>query len=146
MRDATASDAQTLAKDKQRQEEAVTQQRQADADCVMVLVEQPDHIDMAIWRIWAECSLCAAPLNAILAKTAYNYIAHDASALLVTTLPPPTTMLSTSPHPTSYVVAFLANMRGSVPSALPLPTIDGQLWTVCQWAQPCCCTGRCTHP
>ncbi len=95
---AAASAALAFAEDKWCQEDAA-QQCRAEADCVMVPVEPPDHSDMEIWHIRAECTLRAAPLNTILAEIACNNITHNALATLLTTSPPPMAMLSTSPCP-----------------------------------------------
>jgi hypothetical protein len=115
----------------------------------MVPVLPPDPVGAAIRRIWADCTLCAAPLDAILAKIASNDIAHEAQALPTTTLPHPAAMLSSPPHPMTYVGAVLSTLGGSphatspalAPLALPLPTVDGQHRTVRRRAQPCRCTG-----
>jgi hypothetical protein len=115
-------------------------------DHVTTPVEPPGHIDATIRCIQAECAIRASPLDAILAKIAHENIAHDAPAPPMATLPPPAAMLSTSPCPTFYVGAVLATMGGSAPSVLPLPTLNSQLRTVRQRAQPCCCTGRHNHP
>jgi hypothetical protein len=69
---AAASAVLALAKDKRCQEEVAAQQCRVEADCVMAPVEPPDHFDTEILRIWAECTLRAAPLNAILAEIACN--------------------------------------------------------------------------
>jgi hypothetical protein len=47
---------------------AATQQCRAKEEHVTAPVEPPDCIDTEIWRIWAECALCTAPLDTILAK------------------------------------------------------------------------------
>ncbi len=139
-RDTTASAAPALAKDKWHQEdkrcqeEAAAKQRRADNKCVMALDMPPDPIDMAIWRIQAECALHAAPLDTILAKIARDDITRDAPALPTTTLPHPSAMLSTPPCPMTYVGVVLSTMGGRpcVKSlALPLlpqpsPTVDCQ--------------------
>jgi hypothetical protein len=79
---------------------------------------------------------------------------HEAQALLTTTLPHPAAMLSTPSCPMTYISVVLSTMGGSTrttslalaPLAIPSPIIDGQLWTVRQRAQPCCCTGCHHHP
>jgi hypothetical protein len=114
----------------------------------------PDPVDVAIRRIQADCTLRAAPLDAILAKIECNDIAHEAQPPLMSTLPHPSAMLSTAPHPMTYMGTVLSTMGGSThatslalaPSALPLPTIDGQLPMVHQRARLCCCTSCCHHP
>jgi hypothetical protein len=65
-----------LAKDKRRQEDATTEQRRADNEHLNAPVIPPNPIDAAIGRIQADCALCAAPLNAILAEIERNEIAH----------------------------------------------------------------------
>jgi hypothetical protein len=58
------------------------------------------------------------------------------------------------PHPMTYVGAVFSTMGGSTratspaltPSALPSPTVDDQLLTVRQCAQPHRCTGQCHCP
>ncbi len=67
-----------LAKDKRHQEEAAAEQCQADDGHFMAPVMPPDPVDTAIRRIWENCSLCAAPLKAILAEIERNNIAHEA--------------------------------------------------------------------
>ncbi len=67
-----------LAEDKQRQEETAKKQRCSDNERVMAPVLPPDPINAAIWRIWVECALLAAPLDAILAEIKRNDIAHKA--------------------------------------------------------------------
>ena len=67
-----------LAKDKRRQEETAKKQHRADNEHVMVPVLPPDPGNTAIRRIWVECALLAAPLDAILAKIERNDIAHEA--------------------------------------------------------------------
>jgi hypothetical protein len=120
----------------------------------MALVMLPDPIDTAIRRIRAICALRAAPLDAILAKIECNNIAHKARAPPTTTLPHPGAMLSTPPCPMTYVGAVLSTMGGSTrttslalaPLALPLPTIDGQLWMVRQCTSPWHFTGHHHRP
>jgi hypothetical protein len=56
-----------------------------------------DPIDAVIWRIWVDCALLAAPLNAILADIATNNIVHKARTPPTTTSPHPAAMLSTPP-------------------------------------------------
>jgi hypothetical protein len=63
----------------------------------MVLDMPLDPVDAAIWRIHAECTLRAAPLDAILAKIACKPIVHDAPAPLTTTLPHPMAMCGHGP-------------------------------------------------
>jgi hypothetical protein len=111
-----------LAKDKRRQKEAVAKQRGADDKRIMALHMPPNPIDVAIRRIQAECALCTAPLDAILAKIARNNIAHDASAPPTTTLPHPSAMLYTPPppHPMTYVGAVLSTTGGSTHATFPL--------------------------
>ena len=72
-------------------------------NCNMMLAEPPHHVDAAIWRVQAECNLLAAVLDAILAEIVCKDIAHNALILPLTTLPPPMAILSSSPHPTSYL-------------------------------------------
>jgi hypothetical protein len=118
----------------------------------MALVLPPNPVKMAIWRIWVECTLLAAPLDDILAEIERNDIPHEARALLTTTLPHPVAMLSTPPCPMTYVGTVLSTMGGSTHAtslalalpAIPSPTVDGQLRTVRQRARPRCCTG-CRH-
>jgi hypothetical protein len=141
-----------LAKDKHCQEETAKKKRHADDECIMVPVLPPDPGNAAIQRIWVECALLAAPLDAILAKIERNDIAHEAQAPPMTTLPHPAAMLSTHPRPMTYVGTVLSTMGGSTrttslalaPSAIPSPIVDGQLRMVHQCARPCCCTG-CRH-
>jgi hypothetical protein len=106
--------------------------------------------DMTIRRIQAECALCAASLDAILADIARDDIAHEMA------------MLSTPPCPMTYVGAVLSTMGGSTratslalaPSALtsptvnsqPSPTVDSQLQMVCRSAQPRRSTGQRARP
>jgi hypothetical protein len=144
-----------LAEDKQHQEKAATEQCWADNDRFMVPIMLLDPVDVAIWRIQADCALRAAPLDAILAKIECNDIAHEARAPLMTTSPHPLAMLSTAPCPMTYVGAALPMMgeehscnvpcSGTIGST-PLPTIDGQLWTVRQRARLCHRTGHCHRP
>jgi hypothetical protein len=65
----------------------------------MAPVLPPNPVDTAIRRIWADCTLRAAPLDTILAKIASDDIAHEAGAPPTTTLPHPAAMLSTPPPP-----------------------------------------------
>jgi hypothetical protein len=88
-----------FAKDKRRWEVTTKKQRRADDERIMTPVLPPDPGNAAIWRIWVECALLAAPLNAILAKIERNNIAHKARAPPTTTLPHPAAMLSTPPPP-----------------------------------------------
>jgi hypothetical protein len=67
-----------LAKDKRRQEESATEQCRADDEHFMAPVMPPDPIDAASRCIKADCALCAAPLDAILANIECNNIAHKA--------------------------------------------------------------------
>jgi hypothetical protein len=90
-----ASPKPALAKDKQRQEEAAAEQCQADNEHFMAPVMPPDPVDAAIQRIWADCALRAAPLDAILAKIERDNIAHKAQAPPTTNSPHPAAMLST---------------------------------------------------
>jgi hypothetical protein len=116
----------------------------------MVPVLPPNLGNAAIQCIWVECSLLAAPLNAILAKIECNDIMHKARAMPMTTSPHPAAMLSTPPHPMTYVGAVRSTMGGSTcttslalaPPAIPSPIVDGQLRMVRQRALPHCCTGR----
>jgi hypothetical protein len=111
----------------------------------MALVLPPDLGNAAIQRIWVECALLAAPLDAILAKIERNDIAHEARATPTTTLPHPAAMLSTPPRPMTYVGAVLSTMGGSTcatslalaPPAIPSPIVDSQLRMVRQCARPC---------
>jgi hypothetical protein len=143
-----------LAEDKQRQEETAKKQCHADNEHVMAPVLPPNPSNAAIRRIWVECALLVAPLNAILAKIECNNMVHEARAPLTTTLPHPAAMLSTPPRPMTYVGAGLSTMGGSTrvtslalaPSAIPSPIVNGQLRTVRQCAQPCRCTGRRHRP
>ncbi len=61
-----------LAKDKRCQEEAAAEKCQADDKCFMMPIIPHDPVDAAIRRIWADCTLRAAPLDAILAKIDSN--------------------------------------------------------------------------
>ncbi len=88
-----------LAEDKRREEETAKKQRRSDDKRVMAPVLPPDPVNAVIRRIWVECALLAAPLNAILAKIERNNIPHKARALPTTTLPHPAAMLSTPPLP-----------------------------------------------
>ncbi len=143
-----------LAKNKRRQEEAAAEQCRADNKRFMALVMLPELVDVAIRRIWANCTLRAAPLDTILAKIACNNIAHEAQVLPTATLPHLAAMLSIPPRPMAYVGMVLSMMGGNTratflalaPSALPPPTVDGQLWTVRQCARPCWHTGCCYCP
>ncbi len=143
-----------LAKDKQRQEETAKKQRRADEERIMVPVLPPNPGNAKIRRIWVECALLAAPLNAILDKIERNDIVHKAQALPMTTLPHPAAMLSTPPCPITYMDLVLSMMGGSTrvtslalaPLAIPSPIINGQLRMVCQRAQSCRCTVCCHHP
>jgi hypothetical protein len=131
-----------LAKDKQRQEETAKNQCRADDKRVMALVLPPDPGNTAIRRIWVECALIAAPLDAILAEIECDNIAHKARAPPMTTSPHPAAMLSTPPRPMTYVGTVLSTMGGSTcamslalaPSTIPSPIVDGQLRTVRQRA------------
>ncbi len=67
-----------LAKDKRCQEEAAAEQRLADNERFMAPVRLPDPVDTAIRRIWANCALRTAPLDAILAEIECDNIAHEA--------------------------------------------------------------------
>jgi hypothetical protein len=91
---------QTLAKDKATDEH------------VILLVEQPAPVDTAIQGILAECTQCAASLDAILANIAHKENAHANSATLLTQ---PTDMSSPPPHPTSYVGAVYQVWGGARP-------------------------------
>jgi hypothetical protein len=86
-----------VAKDKRRQEEAAAEQCRADDERFMMPIMPPDPIDRAIWRIQADCALCSAPLDAILAKIKCDDIVHKACSPPTTTLPHPAAMLSTPP-------------------------------------------------
>jgi hypothetical protein len=86
-----------LAKDKRCQEETAKKQRRVDDKRVMVPVLPPNPANVAIRRIWVECALLAAPLNAILAEIERDDIAHEAQAQPTTTLPHPAAMLSPPP-------------------------------------------------
>jgi hypothetical protein len=131
-----------LAEDKRRQEETAKKHRRADDERVMAPVLPSDPGNAAIQHIWVECALLAAPLDAILAEVERNNIAHEAQAPPTTTLSHPVAMLSTPPHPMTYVGAVLSAMWGSThatslapaPLAIPLPIINGQLRTVRQRA------------
>jgi hypothetical protein len=57
----------------------------------------PKPVDVAIRCIQADCALCAAPLDAILAEIERDNIVHEAQALLMTTFPHPVAKLSTHP-------------------------------------------------
>jgi hypothetical protein len=141
---------QALAKDIWRQEEAATELCREDNECFMVPIILPNPVDVAIRRIRAACSLRAALLDALLAKIECKDIAHEARALPMTTSPHPAAMLSTAPHPMTYVGLVLATMWGSThalslalaPLAIPSPTVDGQLRMVRQCTQPRCPTSR----
>ncbi len=106
--------------------------------------------DVAIQRLWEECALLAAPLDAILAKIVPKGAPPPQEMIPL----PPAGMLSPTPHPTSYLGAVLNATRGSpalvlpqatASSALSLPPIDSQLRMVHQRAQPHHCIGRCNH-
>jgi hypothetical protein len=86
-----------LAKNKQRQQETSKKQCRVDDERIMVPVLPPNPINVAIWHIWVECALLAAPLDAILAEIEGNNMAHKAQALPTITLPHPAAMLSTPP-------------------------------------------------
>ncbi len=86
-----------LAEDKHRQEETAKKQRRSDDKRIMVPVLPPNPVNAAIRRIRVECTLLAAPLDAILAEIEHDDIAHEARALPTTTLPHPAAMLSTPP-------------------------------------------------
>ncbi len=88
-----------LVEDKRRQEETTKKQRRSEDECVMAPVLPPDPVNAAIRRIWVECALLAAPLDAILAEIERDDIAHKARALPTITLPYPVAMLSTHPLP-----------------------------------------------
>jgi hypothetical protein len=74
----TAVREKALAKDMRRQEETTKKQRCADDEHLMAPVLPPDPSNAAIRRIWVECALLAAPLDAILAEIKRNNIAHEA--------------------------------------------------------------------
>jgi hypothetical protein len=95
----TAAREKALAEDKRRQEEFSKKQRCADDEHVMAPVLPPDPGNVAIRRIWVECALLAAPLDAILAEIERNNIAHKARAPPTTTSPHTAAMLSTPPPP-----------------------------------------------
>jgi hypothetical protein len=88
-----------LAKDKRRQEETAKNQRRTDDEHIMVPVLPPDPGNMAIRYIQVECTLLAAPLDAILAEIERDNIPHEARAPPMTTSPHPAAMLSTPPPP-----------------------------------------------
>ncbi len=67
-----------LAEDKRRQEETTKKQRRSEDKRIMVPVLLPHPINAAIWRIWVECALLAAPLDAILAEIEGDNIAYEA--------------------------------------------------------------------
>jgi hypothetical protein len=143
-----------LVEDKRRQEETTKKLCRSDDERVMAPVLPPDPVNAAIRRIWVECALLAAPLDAILAEIEGNNIAHKAQAPPTTTLPHPVAMLSTPPCPMTYVGTVLSTMGGSnrarslalAPLAIPSPIVDGQLRTVRQRTRPHCCTGRHHRP
>jgi hypothetical protein len=122
-----------LVEDKRRQEETAKKQCRSDDKRVMAPVLPPDPINAAIWRIWVECALLAAPLDAILAKIECNNIANKAQAMPMTTSPHPAAMLFTPPHPMTYVGVVFSTMGGSThvmslalaPLAIPSAIIDG---------------------
>jgi hypothetical protein len=118
-----------LAKDKWCQEEAAAQQRRAEEEDVTAPVKPHDHVDVAIYCIQAECALRAAPLDAILAKIACGNILHNVPALPMTTSPPPTAMLSTSPCPTSYMDAVQSSKGGGA-------CVIGSTIAYCRWPAP----------
>ncbi len=57
-----------LAEDKWRQEKTAKKQHRSDNERVMAPLPPPDIVNAAIRRIWVECALLAAPLDAILAE------------------------------------------------------------------------------
>jgi hypothetical protein len=133
-----------LAEDTQRSEEASAKQRQADDEHVMAPVMPPNPVDAANWRIWADCALLAALLNAILAEITRDNIALDARALPTTTLPHPMAV-SSPPHcPTTYkdVVVFTIGRspHETPPVVASSPhqstTVNGPLQNACRHAQP----------
>ncbi len=139
-----------LAKDKQPQEETAKIQCRADKKCVMALVLPPNPIDAAIERIWAECALLAAPLDAILAKITRNSIVHDVRAPLMTTSPHPAAVLSPPHCPAMYKDAVLSTMGGSLCTKSLIvallsclsTTVNGQLLMAHCDRQPSCCVGQ----
>jgi hypothetical protein len=74
----TAVREKAFAEDKRRQEETAKKQRRADHEHIMAPVLPPDPGNEAIQRIWVECALLAAPLDAILAEIEHDNIAHEA--------------------------------------------------------------------
>ncbi len=120
--------------DKRRCHEMAVQEKALAED-----IRRPEET-AAIRRIWVECALLAAPLDAILAEIERDTIAHEARALPTTTSPHSAAMLSTPPHPMTYVGMVLSTMGGSsqatplplAQAALPSPAIDGKLRTVRQ--------------
>ncbi len=141
-----------LVEDKRRKEETAKKQRRSDDKRVMAPVLPPNPVIAAILRIRVECALLTAPLDAILAKIEHNNIVHKARAPPTTTLPHPAAMLSTPLHHMTYVGGVLSTMGGSTrvmslalaPLAIPLPIVNGQLWTVRRHARPHRRTG-CRH-
>ena len=67
-----------LAEDKRRQEETPKKQGRSDDKRVMAPVLPPNPVIVAMGRIWVECALLAASLDAILAKIKCNDIANEA--------------------------------------------------------------------
>ena len=102
-----------LAKDKRCLEDAAAEQCRANNKCYNGPVMPLDPVDAAIRRIWVDCALHTAPLDAILAKIASKNIAHKAQAPPTTTSPHPAAILSTPPHPMTYVGVILSTMGGS---------------------------------
>jgi hypothetical protein len=86
-----------LAEDKRRQEETTKKQHHSEDERVMVPVLPPDPVNTAIRRIWVECALFTAYIDAILAEIERDNITHKAQAPPTTTLPHPAAMLSTPP-------------------------------------------------
>jgi hypothetical protein len=98
------------------------------------------------------CQVTAARENA-LADDAFEQRYQELAKSMDLALPP-MAVLPPPHHPTTYKDAVLSSMGGSsqatslilAPVALPLPAVDGQLWTVRQRAQPRCCVGQCHGP
>ncbi len=99
--------------DKQHQEETAKKQRRSDFEHKMAPVLPPNPVNAAIRGIQVECTLLAAPLDAILAEFECDNIAHEARAPPTTTLPHPAAMLSNPPCPMTYMGAVLSMMGGS---------------------------------
>ncbi len=122
--------------DVQRCHEEVLAAEAADVQHWQESAARATESDAAIEHIQTEFALCAAPLDAILAKIACE------EATIRTTLSPS--------HPTLYVDTVLFNMGGGTQPSLPLaglpalpsPDVDSQRQTVRPRAGPCHRTGQ----